>query len=637
MQTAITGDRPVGRRVRARRGLSLLIVMVALSTSVVLAYSFLRTQIVVARISDNGARRDLALQAAQAGAADGLARLQSPNWQGIDQTITEVLIADASGTASYSVAYLTLAAAGVNSPPTDEPLYLVIRSTGLWQSAVNSQETVQRQVDVTVRLSPRLPGRTINAGDSSIATDVTPNPADYDRIQGYTLFARNGSDSLILDPQDRIDGPIWLKENLRLYHDPRWDHDVRNEMLTSIGAQYGPTANGIAIRHPHPLAGTITFQKRPSNSVRNDLDRLKVTWLQDQSTIVYPTVDPASWQTYRLYAGGPLYSATSVAGTLINVTLRPTPENPLGIFYRSGSVWVSNNVTIQGTLVCTGDVIISGNEIRLCSFNWLDSTGGGLVRNAKLWPRLPAVVANGVSIGRNVRVGIEGAIVVARNLDGAGGDFEYVGGSAVTLSGTATSRPLIQPYSSVQLAEAADLTAVSDTGVHSIWLQDGSTGSWYSIVGVDRSRYQLTVVGEVQHETPTTYRIGRTRLRSFDLRGPVFGKKFNINRPPAWSVPSEDQWDRLHSNWEQQNAQLSRDGGTLISFVDWLANPTNFAGWTYPLSVYGLGLEPTFHLKNTTGITYLWSPPLFTPYAGTGSDTTLAGYRWQVISWREVR
>jgi len=637
MRMSLTGSSPVGRRVRARQGLSLLIVMLALSTSVVLTYSFLRTQTVVARISDNSARQDLALQAAQAGAADGLAHLQSSDWPGIDQTVTEVLIADVAGTASYSVVYLTLSVAGVTSLPTDEPLYLVIRSTGVWQSAANSQETVQRQVEVTVRLAPRLPGRTLYAGDSSSATDVTPNPGDYDRIQTYTLFASKGKDSLTLDPQDRIDGNVWLADKLRLYKDPHWNSTIRNEMLTSIGAQYGPAPGATGIGHPHPLAGTVTFKKSPNEGTQADLGLLKTAWSLDASTVAYPSVDPSSWQTYRLYAGGPLYSATLVSATLSNVTLRPTPENPLGIFYSAGDVWVSNNVTIQGTLVSNGRVTFSGNEIRISGYNWLDQQGQELVPHADLWPRLPAIVADRISIGRSVRVMIDGAVVVQQKLSGAGGDFEWMSGTDVSITGTATSRPLNQPYSSVQLQGTPDLTAVSDTGIHSIWLQDGPTGNWYPIVGIDRSQSLLTVVGEVRHAASTTYRIGRTRLRYVDLRGPLFGEMFNINRPPAWAIPSGAKWDQLHTNWQTQNALRAQGGLTPISFVDWLADPANFVGWIHPLSTYGLGIEPTFHLRNTTGITYRWSPPLFTPYPGTGSNTTFAGYRWQLVSWREIR
>jgi len=259
------------------------------------------------------------------------------------------------------------------------------------------------------------------------------------------------------------------------------------------------------------------------------------------------------------------------------------------------------------------------------------------VNHAELWPRLPAVVADGLWSARNVRTRIEGAIAVKRHLDGAGGDFELMNGTDVAITGTATSQPLDQPYSSVQLSGTPDLTAVSATGVHSIWLQDGPTGNWYPIVGVNRTTDVLTVVGEVRHNATTAFRIGRTRLRYVDLHGPVFGEKFNINRPPAWSIPSTDQWDQLHIDWEASNAQRVQSGLTPIAFVRWLADPANFVGGSSLLSMYGLGLEPTFHLRNTSGISYRWSPPLFTAYPGTATDTTFAGYRWKVLSWREIR
>jgi hypothetical protein len=56
----------------------------------------------------------------------------------------------------------------------------------------------------------------------------------------------------------------------------------------------------------------------------------------------------------------------------------------------------------------------------------------------------------------------------------------------------------------------------------------------------------------------------------------------------------------------------------------------------YTHAIYGLTLEPTTHVRNTTGITYNWSPPLFEPYQATGTNAAYAGYRWKILSWREL-
>ena len=163
-------------------------------------------------------------------------------------------------------------------------------------------------------------------------------------------------------------------------------------------------------------------------------------------------------------------------------------ENPLGIFYRNGSIQVSDNVTIQGTLVATGTVTITGENARLCAYNWKGDGGRALVPNAELWPRLPAVVANAISTSRNLRTAIEGAVFVEQTLSGAGGNFEYFDTNDVDITGTATSTPGQQPWSTVEVNEVVNLAQFDDSGQYEIWLQDGSSGSWFTIVGIDAAK-----------------------------------------------------------------------------------------------------------------------------------------------------
>jgi hypothetical protein len=118
-------------------------------------------------------------------------------------------------------------------------------------------------------------------------------------------------------------------------------------------------------------------------------------------------VEFAAWRTYRLYAGGFEYEAEEVPATLRDVTLRPSAENPLGIFYRDGAVRLEDNVTIQGTLVCTGTVTLRGDFIHLTAFNWRGEGGAPLVRHVEHWPRLPAIVAFGMEASADVKAQIE--------------------------------------------------------------------------------------------------------------------------------------------------------------------------------------------------------------------------------------
>jgi len=77
---------------------------------------------------------------------------------------------------------------------------------------------------------------------------------------------------------------------------------------------------------------------------------------------------PGPWTSYRLYPGGKVYYSQTIAAYPQNVNLEPDPEiNPLGIFHRPGTIQLSHNVKIQGTVVANGggDVYITGRNVHL--------------------------------------------------------------------------------------------------------------------------------------------------------------------------------------------------------------------------------------------------------------------------------
>lgn len=621
-----------------RRGMSLMIVMVAISTSLVLTYSFLRTQTIALKISQNGKRRDLALQAAQTGAAVAVERIQSADWKGVAEQLTRNVSSDAAGTSSYTVEFLQRESD--SEGPDDSALSLRIHSTGIWQSATNAEETVKRIVEVVAELKPRVPGRDILTEDSESAMDIAANPGDYDRTQDHAVFASTGH-SLSVHPASRIDGKLWIGDHIHLYDGHHWKPHVRDELLRSIGDRF---VTGGVNAHPHPFGNGdvpaedshMTFALEPKSSMRGKLGDLKVSWQQTDETLSLPAIDFDHWRTYRLYDGGFEYQAQLLGSQLDGTTLAPSPGNPLGIFFREGSIELDDHVTIRGTLVATGTITISGDSVRLTAFNWRGDGGRPVTTNGSSWPRLPSLVAHNVEIRRDCQTTIEGAVIVNDRLRGAGGDFEYTSVPDVDFTITATARPLEQPISLLTVESGGDLGLLNQAGDYSVWLPDGKSGSWHAIVGVDRLQRELAVIGELNISSATSLRVRRTRRRYADIRGPVACRKVDIKRSPAWTTPTESQWDDLHERWEDLNDEREDDDLEPIAFVDWLADPANFVGWPHPISEYGLRLEPTFHLRGMTGIDYRWEPPLFQAYQGTGTEAEFSGYRWQVLSWREA-
>lgn len=141
-----------------RSGVSLILVMFALSMSLVLTYSFIQTQSVQTQISANGSRRDLARNAARAGISDALNRLNSLDWQGVSDQYERPFQADADGDCRYAVSF---AAVG-NS--LSSVLELNVSSRGTWTSAADSNMKSEHEITARVRLVPRIQGRTILPG-----------------------------------------------------------------------------------------------------------------------------------------------------------------------------------------------------------------------------------------------------------------------------------------------------------------------------------------------------------------------------------------------------------------------------------------------------------------------------------------
>jgi hypothetical protein len=614
-----------------RAGMSTIFVMVSMSMSVVLAYAFLQNAAVSVQIASNANARSLALQAAQAGAAAALQEMQSPTWAGVSSTLGRNLTTAPDGTASYSVQYLPDTSPAGQSPPEDAGLRVVVLSTGKWQSASNSQQLVLRQVQVVARLQPRPVGRPTTSGDLAAAEDLTTNPQSYDFLQAYTLLARNSGSSLVTNPGTRIDGKIWVRDNLDFFTGPAWSGSTLDSLSSAIGSRFVTTVSGQPqYSHPHPLTGDITFRNNPSGNVKDSLARLGTLWSKNSTTPTFPSINYSNWQQYQLYSGGFTYTATTVSSRLQSVTLRPSAQNPLGIFYCNGSISLGDDVVIQGTLVANGQVSFSGNRICVCAFDWQSSQGKPIAANANLYPRLPAIVAESVWFDRDNAATVEGAVVLNGSLSGAGGTFEYQSTADLTVTGTATSQPVQQPWSDVQLLGTPNLTGVTGGNLYAIWLSRGTSGNWYPIVSVDAPNYKFRVLGEVLQATSTSFKIRRNRQRYVDIRGPLLADSYNFFCAQEWTLGSTG-WSTLTFNWQQTASN--------VNFSTWLENPVNFVGLLYPPythAIYGLTLEPTTHVRNTTGITYNWSPPLFEPYQATGTNAAYAGYRWKILSWREL-
>ncbi|MFM9963512.1 MAG: hypothetical protein ACKV2Q_20070 [Planctomycetaceae bacterium] len=664
-----------------RRGLSLVIVLIAISMSMVVTYAALSTQARGVQVRQNGNRQDIARQAAESGAAIALNELQSATWSGVTTSLSGVLGTDQLGSTSYSVVLRTIdgqtspsayptgqgqttlsntaaffdatsnglssTSATTAATATVQAFQLLIRSTGKWTSLTDPLDFVTETVEVGVELQPRVPGRQILAPDITQATDVFASNAGYDLIQNYAVFASAGSKSspsVTLEPGQRIDGATWLTRGIDIFNGPKWSNSVRTEFLKSTGTVHTTTSGStVTLLHPHPFGGPVTNAYAFTSAETTDLADLKVSKITPSSSPSTPSITFANWTTYQLYQGGFSYNAeTLTSGTLSNVVLRPSLRNPLGVFYRNGSLTIDDNVVVQGTIVCSSKITIKGENVLVECVNWRNSSGGELVSNGTLFPRPPAIVAQSIEMKSGVRASLAGAVLLTSTLTDGGDDYDYefVTGTDINLSGTqATSTPLRQPFSQVQLPSGTNLSSVDGSGTHAIWLAEGNSGNWFPIIDVDTTNRRLIILGESTRSSPTTFRIRRQRAVCFDVRGPLMASRATLSASSSWKL-SSSSWNNQHTLWQLTNQIEATNGLALTPFVTWVASPLNYVGWNNPWESVGLPLEPVVHIRPQTGLKFRDSLPLFRSYVPPSNLITASndpsGYRWRVLFWRDL-
>ncbi|TXT37728.1 MAG: hypothetical protein FD138_585 [Planctomycetota bacterium] len=371
-----------------------------------------------------------------------------------------------------------------------------------------------------------------------------------------------------------------------------------------------------------------------------DLSALKVSRLTASSTPTTPNITFSDWKTYQLYQGGFSYNATTLSNsTLSNTVLRPSLRNPLGVFYYQGNLTIGSNTVVQGTLVCTGQITINGNNVNLTSVNWRDSSGNTVISSSDMFPKMPAIVAQNLVLSSSPRASVDGAVLLTSTLNGSDGDYDFLWGNDINLSGSqATCTPIRQPYSQVQLPATTNMSGVLGDGTHAIWLAEGNSGNWFTIIDVDATNRRLTILGEATRSSPTTFRIRRQRVNCFDLRGPVMASRVNFSVPSSWKL-STGLWNNQYALW-QLIAQIQANNGQPVTpFVTWVADPANYDGWGSPWETVGLPLEPVIHLRPQLGTKFRDSPPLFHSYVAPSNLITStndpSGYRWRVLFWRD--
>jgi len=158
------------------------------------------------------------------------------------------------------------------------------------------------------------------------------------------------ADGFVVELPCRIEGPTRLQGRLYLAEDAPNDTSAHSQYLTDLNTM---RQQGYGDYRPFNGPVSLRATAQTGSTLHNLQTKLGVTYTA--SSLKAPASDwvrPTSLATYRLYLGGKSYNVPVVGTTLENITLSADPKtNPLGLFWREGSVTLRGNVTIRGTLL----------------------------------------------------------------------------------------------------------------------------------------------------------------------------------------------------------------------------------------------------------------------------------------------
>lgn len=334
------------RNPRKPTGVAVVMVLVVLAMTMAVCYAMLRSQSTALLIQENEQLRILARQAALSGLRAGLQRMHSPDWQGVASSWQGAI----SSLQSFQVTYT----AGDHLLSGDDPAYkeypyrVTVWSTGRAVDPDSPDRAVTYQIRAVVRLVPRK---------------LSGTPTDWATMQNYTIF-QTREDTVELDIPCQLQGPFRIQGKLYLARhyptdlSPWWTYLEDLERMRSAG--YGDC---------RPVLGPLFLPVNRQETLQ--LWALAYA-LKTPYSHLYTSEVGSDWtkpvmpSAYQLYPGGPFYSIPRLPEQLENVSYGPSLlENPLGIYYRDGSLELRHQVSFQGVLFCRDNLTIKETNIQV--------------------------------------------------------------------------------------------------------------------------------------------------------------------------------------------------------------------------------------------------------------------------------
>ena len=426
-----TAGRPIKNR-RNRRGVTVVIVLAMISMTLALSYSIMRSQTTAVQIQANSSRRSFARDAAITGLTIALRKMHEPGWGGIGSTIT----GSVNSTDRYEARYEagdapTLDAQGF---PADVDDYFEVKvfSTGFSSDPSNSNPATRHSASAVVRLirEKRTDRPSVLAEEYTVyqtgSSEFLINPPT--RIEGPV--ASRGDIRIGKSYQWREEARDRYLRDLHATREHRYEWGETDEHLSngdgSVELRY--VSRSIPVNSFMRIAGSNRVHRITSSKVKdgeaevwfsptittttgipnfgarvelyetdttadyrpltgpiliasNALDASEKSYLETVVGVQAASLGgaaPGNWlpvafsSNYRLYPGGPEYSAVELPDRIDNRTLGPSLTNPLAVFYSDGDLALGDNVTLEGTLFVRGQLTLagSGTQLRPPSAAW---------------------------------------------------------------------------------------------------------------------------------------------------------------------------------------------------------------------------------------------------------------------------
>jgi len=376
---------------RHRRGFSVIAVLAILSAALVMTYAMLRAQATSVQLSRNTDRMAAAQQAALTGLTMAIRRMHDASeWGGVPSVYNQSLSDTESFTATYSAGDPDLTSA--DEDWDDYPYRVTVDVEGSSVDTLFNGNVAVANVRAVVRLVP------LNMPD-----ELT----DWETVLQYTVYQTDPED-VIVELPFRADGPVRFQGPVEVLPNSTNNSAAREQYLEDLqgaalfgAGDYRPFSGPVHLPYGSQDAGMFDdlTVKLGTPVVNTTVTAMPSDW--DSQPL------PNTYNTYRLYTGGPQYTVQTIAGFLSGATYEPDPvTNPAGLFKQGGNLILGNSTTIRGTLIVRQKVTIDGTNVDLAAADLVPLDGTTEVI------RLPSVIAEDLDVATGTVATVTGLVTL---------------------------------------------------------------------------------------------------------------------------------------------------------------------------------------------------------------------------------